>query len=76
MKCALCGSERLHLSRLRWPDLRRLISFSYPIRCRACNERMFVNLFAAFKIHRKAVARKRAAREDHHSEPQAKANGA
>ncbi|MGB6826866.1 MAG: hypothetical protein WBE41_02400 [Terracidiphilus sp.] len=76
MKCTLCGSERLRLSRIRRADLPRLFLFSYPVRCAACFERMFVNPFAAYEIYRKASARKRAARESRHSHPHAKTNGA
>lgn len=76
MKCTLCGSERLRLSRLRRADLPRLFLFSYPVRCAACFERMYTSLFAAYGIYRKASARKRAARASRHSDPHAKANGA
>lgn len=75
MNCSLCGSERLRLSRLRRSDIPRLFSFRYPVRCAACDERKFVNLFAAFRIHRKANARRRAARESRHSESQTEKNG-
>jgi hypothetical protein len=76
VKCSLCRSEKLRVSRLHLTDLTRLLLFSHPVRCTACYERMFLSLFAAFKIHRKAVARKQAASEGHHSEPQTRANGA
>jgi DNA-directed RNA polymerase subunit RPC12/RpoP len=76
MKCSVCGSERLRLSHLRASDLPRLLSLSYPVRCAACNERMFVSSFAAFGIHRRARARKRAAREIRHTAPHSKENGA
>jgi hypothetical protein len=76
MKCTLCGSERLRPSRLHRPDLLHLFSFSYPVRCAVCYERMFVNLYDAFRIHRKANERKLAAREARQSAPQTKPNGA
>lgn len=75
MKCSLCGSERLRLSRLRRPDFMRLFMFSYPVRCVTCYERMSVSLFTALRIHRDAAARKRTARGGKHSAPSAKANG-
>jgi hypothetical protein len=53
-----------------------LFQFSYPVRCAVCFERMSVNLLDAFRVYLKAGARKRAARESHHSEPHTKPNGA
>ncbi len=76
MKCSMCGSEKLRLSRLRRADLLQLFLFLYPVRCPACDERMFVNSFAAFKVYRQAAARRRAARAGGHSAPHTKANGA
>lgn len=76
MNCPLCGSERLRLSRLHGSDYMHLFQFSYPVRCAVCFERMSVNLLDAFRVYLKAGARKRAARESHHSEPHTKPNGA
>ncbi len=76
MKCSLCGSERLRLSRLHPPDLPHLLLFSYPVRCAECFERMYLNLFGAFEVRLKAGARKRAAQESRHSEAHTKPNGA
>jgi hypothetical protein len=76
MKCSVCGSERLRLSRLRLSDLRRLLLFSYPIRCALCGKRTFVNSSAAIGIHRNAIARKRAFRDGRTSAHQGKGNGA
>jgi hypothetical protein len=76
MKCSLCGSERLRLSRLRGADLPQLFLFLYPVRCTACYERMLVNPLVALKVYRQTAARKRAAREDRRSTPHTKPNGA
>ena len=76
MNCLICGSERLRLSHLRGSDRAHLLSLSYPVRCVACSGRMFVSWFAVFGIHRKARARKRAAREARQSVPHTKGSGA
>jgi len=76
MNCTVCGSERLRLSRLHLSDLPRLFLFSYPVRCALCLQRTRVSLFAAFGIHRNAIARKRAGRHDRASAHHSKANGA
>jgi hypothetical protein len=60
MICPICGSERIHLSRLRVSDLPRLLMFCYPVRCGECFERGSVNLIEAFRISQHIRARKRA----------------
>lgn len=52
MECKLCGSAQFRVSRLRVPDISQIIVFRYPVRCRTCYKREFVNLFAALKIRR------------------------
>jgi hypothetical protein len=52
MECKLCGSTKFRVSRLRVPDLSELVFFQYPVRCRVCYKREFVNLFTAFRIRR------------------------
>jgi hypothetical protein len=52
MECKLCGSTKFRLSRLRVPDLSELIFLHYPVRCRVCYKREFVNIFTALGIRR------------------------
>jgi hypothetical protein len=52
MECKLCGSTKFRISRLRVPDLVELIFLKYPIRCRVCYKREYVNFFAALLIRR------------------------
>lgn len=52
MECKLCGSTKFRLSRLRVPDLSELIFLHYPVRCRVCYKREFVNIFTAYGIRR------------------------
>lgn len=59
MECKLCGSTRFRVSRLRVPDLSQLIFFRYPLRCRTCYKREFVNFFTALKIRREDRLRHR-----------------
>jgi hypothetical protein len=51
MKCFHCGSLDFRTSRLRRADVRRLFYFQYPLRCRFCHERIFVDLLTAWRIH-------------------------
>lgn len=57
MECKLCGSTKMRGSRLHLPDLSHLIFFHYPVRCRVCYKREFVNIFIAFKVRRAHKAR-------------------
>jgi hypothetical protein len=52
MECKVCGSTKFRVSRLRAPDLSELIFLQYPVRCRVCYKRVFVNLLTAFRIRR------------------------
>jgi hypothetical protein len=52
MECRLCGSKKFRVSRLRLPDLFKLLSLRYPVRCRTCYRRVFVSFFAARAIRR------------------------
>jgi hypothetical protein len=51
MECKLCGSTKFRVSRLRVPDLSELFFLHYPVRCRICYKRIFVNFFTAYRIH-------------------------
>jgi hypothetical protein len=59
MECKLCGSSKIRGSRLRLPDLSHLIFLQYPVRCRVCYKREFVNIFKAFKVRRDYKARQK-----------------
>ena len=52
MECKLCGSSRFRVSRLRVADLSELVFLEYPVRCRVCYKREYVNFFTAFRIRR------------------------
>jgi hypothetical protein len=57
MECRVCGSKTFRVSRLRIPDISQLIVFRYPIRCRSCYKRVFVNFIAALKVRRESRLR-------------------
>jgi hypothetical protein len=59
MECKLCGSTKFRVSRLRVPDLSQLIFLRYPIRCRTCYKREFINFFAALRVRRENKLRHR-----------------
>jgi hypothetical protein len=44
LKCTECSSSKLRLSRFRLKDVKKLLRFQYPIRCRRCNRRQYVGL--------------------------------
>jgi len=50
MKCDWCESTDMRTSRFRRQDLPRLFLFQYPVRCHACHQRTFANLFSALKL--------------------------
>jgi hypothetical protein len=49
MNCQWCGSPSIRNSRLRLADLPLLSLLRYPVRCRSCEERYFISVFAALK---------------------------
>jgi hypothetical protein len=59
MECKLCGSTKFRISRLHVPDLSQLIFFRYPIRCRTCYKREFINFFSALRVRRENKLRHR-----------------
>jgi hypothetical protein len=59
MKCSLCGSQKMHTSRLRREDMVRLVFLQYPVRCRACLERGYVNLVRGLTLRQREKARHR-----------------
>jgi hypothetical protein len=59
MKCSLCGSTRIRTSRLRGFDFARLIVLQFPVRCRECYDRAFVNVFLALTLRESDKGRDR-----------------
>lgn len=57
MECKLCESAEFRLSRFRVADISELIFFRYPVRCRICYKRGFVNFFTALWIRRQSRLR-------------------
>ena len=62
MNCIYCHSTQIRLSRLRIPDLLRLLLLKIPVRCRSCQERVYTNIFAALLM---AIAPKPRAKRPH-----------
>jgi hypothetical protein len=58
MNCQWCGSSEIRSSRLRLADLPRLSVLRYPVRCRSCEERYFISVFAALKLRAAEKARR------------------
>lgn len=50
MKCIYCRSSNIRFSRLRLTDLSRIVRLKLPVRCRNCNERVFVGMLAACEL--------------------------
>jgi hypothetical protein len=50
MVCKECGSTSFRLSRLLTTDVLRMLRFQYPVRCRGCSTRIFVNSLQALAI--------------------------
>jgi hypothetical protein len=50
MRCMICGSTKIRISRLRSSDLSRLLILQYPVRCRACYERFYVGIPLALNL--------------------------
>jgi hypothetical protein len=49
----------MHTSRVRTGDFTHLAILQYPVRCRACLERKYVNLFSALSLRRAQKDRRR-----------------
>jgi len=50
VRCRLCSSSDLRLSRFRFKDLPHLLILSYPVRCRVCRDRDYLFILRIFKI--------------------------
>lgn len=57
--CNHCGSSDFRPSRFRKLDLLHLLIFRFPVRCRDCSERLFVNARQFALIRRETEARRR-----------------
>ncbi|MGH9605379.1 MAG: hypothetical protein ACRD3N_06725 [Terracidiphilus sp.] len=66
MKCMQCGETSFRTSRLRKSDVPQLFHFHYPVRCRTCKLRYFVNLIEAWNVHRADLVRRE---EQRHKKP-------
>ena len=53
MRCPLCASSNMRVSRFRFSDLPRLLLCQHPVRCRNCHERDYANLFVAWRLPRR-----------------------
>jgi hypothetical protein len=62
MKCLHCGSTAIRTSRFRTSDLPRLFLFQYPVRCRICHERDYVDILMGFNLRQAEKIRRE---EDH-----------
>jgi hypothetical protein len=52
MKCKNCNSPAFRISRLRSTDFLRLLFLQYPVRCRHCHARSFIDFLRAYGIQR------------------------
>jgi len=59
MKCRFCDSVKLRISRFHASDIKQLMLFRYPVRCRGCLERYYVRIPQAFEIRRASKLRHR-----------------
>jgi hypothetical protein len=56
--CLWCDSPNVRNSRLRLADVYRLVLLQWPVRCRSCEERYYINVFAAWRLHQETKARR------------------
>jgi hypothetical protein len=49
MECVYCGSSKLRMSRYRMSDMASLLLLKRPYRCRTCNGRMYLSVFAGLR---------------------------
>lgn len=63
MTCRYCRSNHIRFSRVHFEDISHLLRLLVPVRCRSCQERVFVSALAAWKLaFEKKSGRKRPAR--------------
>jgi hypothetical protein len=60
MTCRYCRSSHIRFSRLRFDDFSRLLRLLVPVRCRSCQERVYVGIFAGCKL---AFSRRKSGRK-------------
>jgi hypothetical protein len=56
--CRDCSSSSVRLSRFRWGDLERLALLQYPVRCRNCGRRTFVDFTLALALYQARRAKR------------------
>lgn len=52
VSCSQCDSPKIRRATLRLADVMHLIRFKYPIRCRACRERRYIEIWKALRLER------------------------
>ena len=50
MLCQICRYSNFRLSHYRASDLKNILLFQYPMRCRDCHERQFGSLLLAMQL--------------------------
>lgn len=57
VRCRMCDSFDLRISRFRFKDLSHFLILHYPMRCWVCRERDYVFIPRIFKMDRDAAIR-------------------
>jgi hypothetical protein len=50
MLCSICSYSNFRLSHFRSSDLKNILLFQYPVRCRDCHERQYGSLLLALQL--------------------------
>jgi hypothetical protein len=50
MTCRYCRSRHVHFSHLHIADIPHLLLLQFPVRCRSCQERVYVGPLSAWKL--------------------------
>jgi hypothetical protein len=58
MRCHICGSSNIRLSRFRMVDIAELLILKYPVRCRTCRERSYEFVLRLIGMKRRAAPQK------------------
>jgi len=58
MNCPFCGSDRVRNSRFRAFDIPNSLLLRLPVRCRDCEERMYVSFARAREIRQASETRR------------------
>ena len=57
MKCPFCHSSKFRNSRFRMSDLGHALLLRFPVRCRDCEERIYVSLLEYVQVRRASKLR-------------------